>query len=291
MGISLRTYLVAILVIAAIFGCAAPNNNIHANDEYYSKPETIDAAKKDIAVLLINRKTLVSIEFNEPKRFSSENELKKQSEECNNCGMEMRHDSKTLEMLSLRVASFPVSDEKIFIPYSTPLFYAVLPDYQIVVTGSRIKIGNRFTFAFNERDLSDAQRLAHDLLVIQGHLKKQRQEKQEQFVRFEQIASQYRSLAVKTPVSEEQRRLIVQANLLTQQKKYRQSIEQYEKVIKADPASYPGAYYNLALLSAQEEMFTTSVYYMKHYLLLVPNAPDARNAQDKIYEWEFMLQK
>jgi hypothetical protein len=30
---------------------------------------------------------------------------------------------------------------------------------------------------------------------------------------------------------------------------------------------------------------------MKHYLLLEPQAKDARSAQDKIYEWELMLGK
>jgi len=28
---------------------------------------------------------------------------------------------------------------------------------------------------------------------------------------------------------------------------------------------------------------------MKKYLILYPDAPDARAAQDKIYEWELML--
>jgi hypothetical protein len=30
---------------------------------------------------------------------------------------------------------------------------------------------------------------------------------------------------------------------------------------------------------------------MKKYLLLEPDASDARGAQDKIYEWEIMTQK
>lgn len=30
---------------------------------------------------------------------------------------------------------------------------------------------------------------------------------------------------------------------------------------------------------------------MKQYLLLEPEAKDARSAQDKIYEWELMIQK
>jgi hypothetical protein len=30
---------------------------------------------------------------------------------------------------------------------------------------------------------------------------------------------------------------------------------------------------------------------LKNYLLLVPDAPDTRAAQDKIYEWEFEIER
>jgi hypothetical protein len=30
---------------------------------------------------------------------------------------------------------------------------------------------------------------------------------------------------------------------------------------------------------------------MKQYLMLVPDAKDARSAQDRIYEWEIMMEK
>lgn len=32
--------------------------------------------------------------------------------------------------------------------------------------------------------------------------------------------------------------------------------------------------------------YPSSIFYMKKYLMLVPDASDARSAQDKIYEWE-----
>jgi hypothetical protein len=40
------------------------------------------------------------------------------------------------------------------------------------------------------------------------------------------------------------------------------------------------------LLSAQVKQYDDAIYHMKKYLLLVPDASDARGAQDKIYEWE-----
>jgi hypothetical protein len=37
--------------------------------------------------------------------------------------------------------------------------------------------------------------------------------------------------------------------------------------------------------------FSVAVTYMKQYLMLEPVAKDARSAQDKIYEWEFLQKK
>ena len=60
-------------------------------------------------------------------------------------------------------------------------------------------------------------------------------------------------------------------------------------MIERDPTCYPAAYYNLALLEGQMNLPFAAITYMKHYLLLVPDAPDARSAQDKIYEWELLM--
>ena len=65
----------------------------------------------------------------------------------------------------------------------------------------------------------------------------------------------------------------------------------YLQALELEPVSYPAGYFNVALLYAQLHNFNTSISYMKQYLLLVPDAPDARSAQDKIYEWQFMVQK
>ena len=108
---------------------------------------------------------------------------------------------------------------------------------------------------------------------------------------FEPLAAEYRSLKLKPRMPEEQRKLVVQADALNQQKEYIKAIERYQKAIEINQTSYPGAYFNLALLSAQTKEFRSAIFYMKHYLLLEPDAKDARTAQDKIYEWELMLKK
>ena len=110
-------------------------------------------------------------------------------------------------------------------------------------------------------------------------------------VKFEPIAAEYAALKVKPPVAEEQRKYIVQANLLNQQKQYQQAIELYVKAIQLDPTAFPAGYYNIALLDAQLGYYDNAIFEMKKYLMLLPDAPDARSAQDKIYEWEIMGQK
>jgi tetratricopeptide (TPR) repeat protein len=133
------------------------------------------------------------------------------------------------------------------------------------------------------------KKLADDLFFIQYQLSEKRY--LSQLTLFEPIAAQYHALKVKPPVSEEQRKYIVQANDLTQEKMYDKAIELYNKAIELDQTAYPAAYFNLALLSARIYKYNTAIYYMKKYLLLEPEASDARSAQDKIYGWEIMMQK
>jgi tetratricopeptide (TPR) repeat protein len=108
---------------------------------------------------------------------------------------------------------------------------------------------------------------------------------------FKPVAAQYRELKEKPVVTEEQRKYIVQANMFNQQKQYNRAIELYKKAVELNQTSYPAAYSNLALLSAQTQRFEKAIYYMTKYLLLEPDASDARSAQDKIYEWEAQITK
>jgi tetratricopeptide (TPR) repeat protein len=142
-----------------------------------------------------------------------------------------------------------------------------------------------------------AGELADDLIFIknyfhfQTHQQRNQQRQDSLLALFKPIAAQYHELKVKPTVTEEQRELIVQANALNQKKMYDRAIEFYNKAIEIDPTAYPPAYSNLALLSAQIEKFDDAIYYMKKYLLLEPEASDARSAQDKIYEWKISVPK
>jgi len=134
----------------------------------------------------------------------------------------------------------------------------------------------------------EMQRMADNFLLLQQSVK---QLSAERLADFKEKAAQYRALAVKPAISEEQRKFVVQANALNQLKDYSAAIKLYRKAIEVDPVSYPAAYFNLALISAQTKRYDKAIDSMKKYLLLVPEAQDARSAQDKVYEWEALSQK
>ena len=108
---------------------------------------------------------------------------------------------------------------------------------------------------------------------------------------FKPIAEQYKNDTNKPTMSEEQRKFIVQANAMNQQKQYVKAIQLFVQAIKLDAVSYPAAYANIALLQAQLGNYDLAIYHMKKYLMLEPNASDSRASQDKMYEWEIMMKE
>jgi hypothetical protein len=108
---------------------------------------------------------------------------------------------------------------------------------------------------------------------------------------FKPLAAKYRSLEAPPVMSENQRKLVVQANALTDQMQYDQAINMLQQALAIDPVAYPTAYTNLAVLYARVKKYDEAILNMKKYLLLEPDAADARESQDKIYEWELLLKK
>jgi len=94
-----------------------------------------------------------------------------------------------------------------------------------------------------------------------------------------------------TEISEEQRKYIVQANAANEKKDYENALMLFSEATKINPYSYPAAYFNMALIHGILGNYYQAVYAMKQYLVIVPEAEDARKAQDKIYEWELNIIK
>ncbi|MDO9254118.1 MAG: hypothetical protein Q7U54_01305 [Bacteroidales bacterium] len=166
-------------------------------------------------------------------------------------------------------------------------YYTAFCDYDISVSSGKIDNTNIVNISiedFSANLLGVVKEQADNLIFIRNYYC----EKQytSQLALFGPFADKYRALEIKPTVSEEQRKYIVQANGYNEQKNYVKAIELYLKATEVDPTAYPAAYSNLALLSAQVDKFDAAIYYMKKYLMLEPESPDARGAQDKIYLWE-----
>lgn len=107
--------------------------------------------------------------------------------------------------------------------------------------------------------------------------------------KFPEVVAQYRALEVKPALSEDVRKYRVQAEFAAKQKRYDDAIRLYGEGVKLAPWWAQG-HFNRALLLAEKNRYREAAVAMNKYLLLEPNAPDARAAKDRIYQWESMTQ-
>lgn len=99
------------------------------------------------------------------------------------------------------------------------------------------------------------------------------------------VAEAVRKLSNKPELPEDARRYGVQASTAAERKNYDEAIALFAQSLEAAPWWAEG-HFNRALLLANQNRYQEAVTSMKQFLVLAPNAPDARAAQDKIYEWE-----
>jgi tetratricopeptide (TPR) repeat protein len=102
---------------------------------------------------------------------------------------------------------------------------------------------------------------------------------------FQDIVAKYQAANPKPKLSEEARKFKVQAEFEVQQKQFVTAAEFYGKALEIAPW-WPEGHFNRAIILGETKQYQDAMIEMKHYLLLVPDAPDARAAQDKIYEWD-----
>jgi tetratricopeptide (TPR) repeat protein len=108
-------------------------------------------------------------------------------------------------------------------------------------------------------------------------------------VQFEIMARNYRSADPKPGIPEEVRKYQVQADFAIDLKRYRDAAQFYAEGIKLAPWWATGRF-NRALLLAEAGQFREAATEMRRFLVLAPDSPDARVAQDRIYQWEAAAQ-
>jgi tetratricopeptide (TPR) repeat protein len=319
--------LILVTVVMALFGCAASNNalsekNVAGGPVYipHFLPEigSPEMARNNLAALMSgenDRVPGVKVEglpnVNDPGRRVKLTELAKGAS-----GKMHLHCNGTGEPVYALFNSIAVLDDGIRASDRIHIDFADILDAKITVQLGRseevksrsvIHIANSedgesrsidndlrpyiVTFhgiSFHFETLDDAARFSDNIFYVQQVLS---EKKHDDLALFETKAAKYRAMNVKPLVTEEQRKYIVQANAMNKRKDYAKSIELYTKALEVNAVSYPGAYFNLALLSAQLERYGQAISYMNRYLMLEPDAKDTRSARDKIYEWEAMLEK
>ena len=107
----------------------------------------------------------------------------------------------------------------------------------------------------------------------------------EEIASFDSVVEQFRGGAARPEFPEEARRARVQAESAVRDKRYGDAVDRYEAALKIAPW-WPEGRFNRAMMLGETERFTEAIREMKKYLALVPEATNARAAQDKIYEWE-----
>jgi tetratricopeptide (TPR) repeat protein len=81
----------------------------------------------------------------------------------------------------------------------------------------------------------------------------------------------------------------VQAEFAFEQKRLQDAARLYAEALKIAPW-WPEGRFNRALLLAEVGQYRGAISEMRRYLQLVPDAPGARAAQDRIYRWESAMQ-
>ncbi|MGQ0544313.1 MAG: hypothetical protein ACT4P3_03150 [Betaproteobacteria bacterium] len=102
---------------------------------------------------------------------------------------------------------------------------------------------------------------------------------------FAAAAEQYRAANPKPEFPEDARRYRVQAEAMLRDKLFMEAAEFYGEALRIAPW-WPEGRFNRALVLGEVKDYAEAGREMKRYLQLVPDAPNARAAQDKIYEWE-----
>jgi tetratricopeptide (TPR) repeat protein len=107
---------------------------------------------------------------------------------------------------------------------------------------------------------------------------------------FETVARQYRESQQKPSLPEEALKFKAQAEFALKQKRFADATDLYANALNISPW-WPDGHFNRGLILGMGELsrYTEAIIEMKKYLMLVPNAPNARSAQDKIYQWEGMI--
>lgn len=149
----------------------------------------------------------------------------------------------------------------------------------------RASMNSRFLDRPANKSAYDKANFGVDLLASLKRNTKRHGAESENEAHFQEALRAYRTAAVKPQLPEAARQFMVQAEGAVRDKDYLEAADFYEQALATAPWWAEG-HFNLALVLAEIDDPDRAIIEMKRYLALVPTAPDARAAQDKIYDWQ-----
>jgi pyruvate/2-oxoglutarate dehydrogenase complex dihydrolipoamide acyltransferase (E2) component len=102
---------------------------------------------------------------------------------------------------------------------------------------------------------------------------------------FQEEARKYRAMRVKPALPEEAHKYAVQGDFAVEKKNLDAAADRYADALKVAPW-WPEGHFKRGLVLADLERYDEGIDEMKKFLLLAPEAKEARAAQDNIYKWE-----
>lgn len=134
-------------------------------------------------------------------------------------------------------------------------------------------------------DESDLIRAANALYVLKQNAIRQKKELDEFDASFATSLADYRKkAAANAALPEEANKYKVQAEGAVRDKAFNDAADLYAEALKIAPWWNVG-HFNRALVLGETGDYELAKREMSYYLQLVPDAPNARAAQDKIYDW------
>lgn len=132
-------------------------------------------------------------------------------------------------------------------------------------------------------DRRDAERFAAALNRLIEHAKNGRDD--EDFAAFREKAVAWRQLRQKPPLSDDANRHRVLAEDAVRSSKLEVAAQHYDDAVEATPM-WPEGWLNAALIYAELKDYAAAADRIRHYLELMPDAPEAKSAREQLILWE-----
>lgn len=103
-------------------------------------------------------------------------------------------------------------------------------------------------------------------------------------------AAAWRALVTKPPLPDAVRVRILLAEEAVRDKKPEAALKYYQQGLDIY-AMWPQGWFNSALIAGELREYNSAAEFMQNYLLLVPDAPDARQSRDQLEMWKIKAQE